>query len=350
MVKIRWTREAPGIDSWTASSADEFVAAVRRSNLEWWESNRCPWVYRGHAELSWQLLPSAWRLNNNVIFASRTEAERRFDAVNPQQRLIWNWPPTNFQSGAATFGSSDTALARELAISTTAEILPVWDFGLTCNEMGLSIPLIHLPPDPAASPGWLWFPQLPLLADEFLNYSDLPAMLALAQHHGIPTRFLDWTMNPIAAAFFAVENILSPIAGESIVLWALNRQRADKVRVAGIQFPNGPRGAGPIDSALKVVRPPVRDNPYLAAQSGLFTTIAGSGIHFMQNNGERTSVENYVIQSNSADTILRKLVLPHEKVPALAEILEREKMSRVALMPTMDNAASDVMRRWSKKT
>jgi hypothetical protein len=49
--------------------------------------------------------------------------------------------------------------------------------------------------------------------------------LALMQHHGAPTRLLDFTWSPYVAAFFAMERSL----GDSVV-WALNPARVDSGR------------------------------------------------------------------------------------------------------------------------
>src|SRR5262249_16255651 len=49
-------------------------------------------------------------------------------------------------------------------------------------------------------------------------YNDLNGWLILARHFGLPTRLLDWSMSPLTALFFAVQE-LDETDG---ALWALN--------------------------------------------------------------------------------------------------------------------------------
>src|SRR5438034_362191 len=51
--------------------------------------------------------------------------------------------------------------------------------------------------------------------------------LALMQHHGAPTRLIDFTWSPYVAAFFALERTVS-----DGVVWAMNPARIDSSRAA----------------------------------------------------------------------------------------------------------------------
>ncbi len=351
---VEWTRQQPGIDIACAGSAEDFVQAIRSSNSHWWEGERQPWVFRGHADESWTLTPSAWRSGNKVMEACRLEATRRFDKVSPEQKLLWQWPSSNFVSQEHIFDSTEdqtpsvaTHRTREshLAIDATAELLVAWDFALRCNELGISTPFSIVPPDPAVKPNWLHEPEMPLVADNFLRYDNIAAGLALVQHHSLPTRLLDWTLDPIAASFFAIEGIDQTAASGNLVVWALHRGRVQQVRTEGIQFP-GADGYPQVSPGISIIRPSIRDNQYLVAQSGLFTSIEASGIYYMKNRGRRPSLEMFVAESNISQTVLRKITLPYVHIPKLKEILRRERVSRSTLMPTLDNVALDVQRRW----
>lgn len=82
--------------------------------------------------------------------------------------------------------------------------------------------------------------------------------VALMQHHGAPTRLLDWSRNPLVAAYFAVEKD-SPSDG-AVYVWS-NKERPVNIK----------KEVGPF--AVEAVRKfiPAHVSERIIAQAGMFT-------------------------------------------------------------------------------
>jgi hypothetical protein len=181
--------------------------------------------------------------------------------------------------------------------------------------------------------------------DRALILEDTLFCMALMQHHGAPTRLLDWTYSPFVASFFALED------DEASVIWCLNtgwcREKASGVaeRVSLRAFEERRAESSFLNCYFDKPTPFVLpENAYAlntraAAQQGLFLCPGDIESTFEDNLRAVDEWDEY-----GAVQIVRMNFSRQERIRAL-RALYRMNISRASLFPGLDGFAQSLRQR-----
>lgn len=156
-----------------------------------------------------------------------------------------------------------------------------------------------------------------------LNSANEWDLLAIAQHHGLPTRLLDWTGSAIAALWFSVKD--GPAKTEKDrsqdgVIWIL------KALVSDYITKTAKPGA---DGRTRVFRPQIIADR-IQAQSGLFTVHAT----LTESNGTKRFVD--LEKNNKFNEKLVKIPVPANRFESLRDELYRCGVHHATMYPDLD--------------
>lgn len=176
--------------------------------------------------------------------------------------------------------------------------------------------------------------------------ADLVECFALMQHHGAPTRLLDFTHSPYVAAFFAIEDAIDD--GGSCAVWAidvwwckLQAQIAIRKHLnsdpAFQNFRITTNSWHPeafqrlfVDERIPLVAPvePFRRNVRITIQNGLFLCPAYVNRTFEENLGEydQSEIEKRVV----------KIIIPNKARVEVLTDLNYMNINRATLFPGID--------------
>lgn len=193
-------------------------------------------------------------------------------------------------------------------------------------------------------------------ARNYLTNDDLPShlieWLALMQHHGAPTRLLDFSKSPFIAAFFAFEQCLF-INDNSIAIWAINIDYLKQRAAEAIQqfYPQQLKDSNNVvseqlfetiffDNRHSFIFPvePFRMNRRYSLQQSIFISTANSYEPFMQQLS---------FIGNDLNKAVVKIELPAKLQKEVIRDLQRMNLNRASLFPDLDGYAASLRLRYN---
>lgn len=263
-------------------------------------------LYRGQGEAGWTLTPSIARermVSLAAIAFEQEEIPASLKISHYEYSLLRDYAISCDTAGLAIPGDSPE-LRRLLQIyNHRSDIAYEMVFEDELNR------LIGPPED--------WFSDLVL------------PLLAKAQHHGLPTRLLDWTILPLVAVYFAVSSVLK--------YWGSYEQQSD------VQRYNGDMGVWKLDakrlnegdSSFVAIAAPGATSINIAAQRGCFT-YSQAGIDSRLSDLEMDNDE-------AAAACLEKYTIPAFYAEEIYALCMRYGITGATLFPGPDGAAKEAV-------
>ncbi|UPQ79324.1 FRG domain-containing protein [Flavobacterium azooxidireducens] len=156
-------------------------------------------------------------------------------------------------------------------------------------------------------------------------------LMVIAQHHGLPTRLLDWTESPLFALFFAVEDL--NIKADACVYEYLPTIFGSYEGVAKEKcFKN--------DSQYNFISPR-HINERVKAQGGYFT------LHPLLKKVEIKPLDTLISEGSNSDE-LRRIVIPNKFKESIKKDLHKLNINCFSIYPDLDGLAQKIRQDFSE--